>query len=401
MYLFSRFMIFAMRIVMIFLKFPKPVTLTGPDSALRLCRDITGAGAKRVMVITDGALMKLGLVNPLVEELKKSGAEVDVFSEVQPDPSIEVVNQGIERLRAFKADAALAVGGGSSMDCAKAMLLSLANNTDCSKMAGIWMYHWPRKQGLPFYCVPTTAGTGSETTIAAVISDKKAKTKYAIIDPKMVPGKVALDPKLMTGLPPFITAPTGMDALTHAVEAYISTMATAETDTLAKNATQNIVANLPTAYSSGNNVAVREKMAVASFDAGLAFTRAGVGYVHAIAHQLGALYHVPHGLANAIVMPYVLDYSKPDCAHRLADLARVAGIGNTGDSDEKLADAFIAKIRQMNRDMAIPEKVKDLKREDFDHIINNAFAEAHGTYGVPRYLSRDGANTLLAQLLPA
>jgi alcohol dehydrogenase len=216
----------------------------------------------------------------------------------------------------------------------------------------------------------------------------------------VVPSMVALDPTLMTGLPPSITAPTGMDALTHAVEAYIATSATTETDEFARMATASIMRNLPTVYADGSDLEARERMAVASSMAGLAFTRAGVGYVHAIAHQLGGLYHVPHGLANAIVMPHVLDFSKPRCARRLADLARVSGTGARGASDAELADAFIARIRQMNAAMQIPTTVKELKREDFDRIIDRAFKEAHGTYGVPRYMSRRDARELLATILP-
>jgi alcohol dehydrogenase class IV len=191
-----------------------------------------------------------------------------------------------------------------------------------------------------------------------------------------------------------------MDALTHAVEAYVSINATAETDELASMATASIMRNLLTAYTHGQDLEARERMAVASCMAGLAFTRAGVGYVHAIAHQLGGLYHVPHGLANAIVMPHVLDFSKPNCAHRLAQLARVSGIGANGAADAVRADAFIERVRKLNSDMQIPTTVKELRHEDFDKIIDRAFAEAHGTYGVPRYLSRTDATAILEKLLP-
>lgn len=399
MYLYEKIRIRALGAALPLLNFPKPFSLVGPDSALSLCREIIATGAKRLVLITDAPLYKLGIIDPLIEALKNGGVAVDVFSEVEPDPGFELVLKGVERLREFKADAVLAVGGGSPIDAAKSILACHANDCHPSKLIGLWLGKI-RKKGLPFYAIPTTAGTGSEVTIAAVVTDKKAQTKFSIIDPKLVPAMVALDPKLMLGLPPSITAPTGMDALTHAVEAYISTMAYSDTDDLALLATANIMKSLPLAYANGQDVAVRERMAIASNQAGLAFTRAGVGYVHAIAHQLGGLYHVPHGLANAIVMPYVLDFSKPNCAHRLAQLATASGIGKKGDSDEKLADAFIARIRKMNRDMKIPAKVKDLKRADFDTIIDRAFAEAHGTYGVPRYLTREEATTLLEKLLP-
>ncbi|HWR80756.1 MAG TPA: iron-containing alcohol dehydrogenase [Pseudomonas sp.] len=378
---------------------PKPFSFVGAGSSLSLCREIKGTGVKRVLLITDGPLFKMGLVDPIVANLKDSGITVEVYSDVVPDPGFDIVMAGVEKLKAFKADAVLAVGGGSSIDCAKAILMCHANNAHPSTLTGIWLYAKPRKKILPFFAVPTTAGTGSEVTIAAVVSDKVAQIKYAMVDPKMVPSMIALDPSLMTGLPPFITAPTGMDALTHAVEAYISTMATAETDELARMATASIIQNLPQAYSNGSDIGVREAMAVASSMAGLAFTRAGVGYVHAFAHQMGGLYHVPHGLANAIILPLVLEFSKVKCAHRLAELARVSGIGQANASDDQLAEAFITHIRQMNADMAIPTTFKDLKREDFDKIIDRALSEAHGTYGVPRYMSREDSTEMLNKLM--
>lgn len=382
------------------LQFPKPFSFIGPGASFSLVREIIGLGVKRVMVITDGQLLKLGIADPLIELMKENGVVVEVFSEIEPDPGYELVLKGVDRIKGFNPDAVLAVGGGSSIDGAKAMLLSHANDLHPSKLTGVWLYSRPRKRCLPFYAIPTTAGTGAEVTIAAVVSDEDAQTKYAIIDPKTVPAMVALDPGLMTGLPPSITAPTGMDALTHAVESYVATIATPETDQLARMASASIMRNLPVAYSDGQNLEARERMAVAACMAGLAFTRVGVGYVHAIAHQLGGLYHVPHGLANAIVMPHVLEFSKQNCAHRLADLARNSGIGDKGSSDPELAGAFIERIRKMNADMQIPDHIQELRREDFDKIIDRAFAEAHGTYAVPRYLTRADAKALLEKLLP-
>ena len=400
MYFLSRIRVGILGLAGHVLNFPKPFSFVGPDASLSLVREIIGLGVKRVMVITDGQLIQLGIVNPLIELMKDSEVEVEVFSEIEPDPGYDLVLKGVKRLKGFEPDAVLAVGGGSSIDGAKAILLSHANDCHPSSLTGVWLYSLPRKRCLPFFAIPTTAGTGAEVTIAAVVSDKAAQIKYAIIDPKTVPAMVALDPKLMAGLPPFITAPTGMDALTHAVEAYIATITTAETDVLARMASASIMRNLITAYTDGQNLEARERMAVAASMAGLAFTRVGVGYVHAIAHQLGGLYHVPHGLANAIVMPYVLEFSKPNCFHRLAELARVSDIGESGASDAELADAFIARIRKLNAEMQIPGTVKELKREDFEKIIDRAFAEAHGTYAVPRYMSRADATALLEKLLP-
>lgn len=397
MYLIGRVRIAIKKAVSKLLNFPKPFCLVGPDSALALCREIAGTGVKRVTLITDGLLFKLGVVDRVVQALRDAGITVEIFDEIEPDPGYDMINAGVERLRTTQAQAVLAVGGGSSIDGAKAMVACYANNCHPSKLVGLFRV---RKAGMPFYAIPTTAGTGSEVTIIAVVSDKVAQLKRSIIDPKLIPLMVALDPKLMVGLPPAITAATGMDALTHAVEAYIASTATAETDQRVKAATVNIQDNLSKAYSNGKDLMVRECMAIGACTAGLAFTRAGVGYVHAIAHQLGALYHVPHGLANAIVMPYVLDLSKQNCAHRLAELARCAGVGSRTAGDLELAAQFIAHIRKMNSDMGIPDKVKDLRREDLDRIVRRAFKEAHGTYGVPKYFSRSECMGILQQLLP-
>ena len=385
------------------LRIPTPLTFVGQDASLSLCRAIAGSGVQRVMVVTDRPLLTLGLADPMLAALRGAGLQVDVFDEVEPDPGYELVLAGVERLRSFGAQAVLAIGGGSPIDCAKAINLSHANDCHPSRLTGVWLYALPRRRGLPFYAVPTTAGTGSEVTMAAVVSDRQAQVKRSIIDPKLLPGTVALDPKLTVGLPPAITAATGMDALTHAVEAYLSTMANAETDAWALAATGLIVRHLPAAYRQGNDLAARERMLLGSYLAGLAFTRAGVGYVHAVAHQLGALYHVPHGLANAIVLPQVLDYSRPRCTGRLADLARAAGLGAPVAKDEgdgALANAFIARVRQLNAEMGIPDRVPALRAADFDRIVRNAFAEAHGTYGVPRYLDHGSARALLQSLVP-
>lgn len=399
MYLISRLRVALNAMVLPFLGLPKPLSFAGPDSSLSLCRMITGSGVRRVMLVTDQALLRLGLAEPMLATLRNEGVTLEVFADVVPDPGYEVVLSGVERLRQCRAEAVLAVGGGSPIDCAKAILMSHANACHPAKLTGLWLYAAPRKKCLPFYAVPTTAGTGSEVTIAAVVSDRAAKVKRTLIDPKMVPTMIALDPRLTTGLPHLVTATTAMDALTHAVEAYLSTMATAETDQLARPAATAVLRNLPRVMREPGNLQARQDMLVASCMAGLAFTRAGVGYVHAFAHQLGGHYHLPHGLANAILLPAVLEFSKSHCAGRLADLARVAGIGADRDSDAQRADAFIAAIRALGAELQIPDRVAELKREDFEAIINHAFAEAHGTYGVPRYMTRDEARTLLTSLM--
>ena len=401
MYLASRLRVAINRAALPFLVFPRPLSLVGPHAALSLCRTIARSGARQVLLVTDAPLVQLGLVDPLRHALEDAGVRVNLFDEVQPDPDDALVLRGVARLRQTGADAVLAVGGGSSIDCAKAMVLCHANHRPPAELRGLWLYARPRRRGLPLFAVPTTAGTGSEVTIAAVIADRDSHTKIALIDPRLTPDMVALDPLLTLGLPPFLTACTGMDALTHAIEAYLSTLARPDTDTLARTACATLVRTLPQVFRNGHDLTAREDMLLASSMAGLAFTRAGVGYVHAFAHQLGGLYGVPHGLANAIVLPEVLAHALPACTHRLADLARCAGVAQASLPDADAATAFIAHIRQLNAAMGIPSTVQALRAQDVDLLIDRAFAEAHGTYGIPRYLDRPTARALLARLLPA
>jgi alcohol dehydrogenase class IV len=400
MYALSRLRVAATARVLPWLNIPVPLTFIGADASLSLVRSIGGSGVRRLMLVSDRPLLALGLAEPMLALLKSEGVEVDIFDDVVPDPDDVLVMKGVERLRDSKAEALLAIGGGSSIDCAKAINLCHANRCKPAALEGLWLYARPRRRGLPFYAVPTTAGTGSEVTIAAVVSDREAQIKRSIIDPKMVPGTVALDPKLTTGLPPHITAATGMDALTHAVEAYLSVLANEQTDAWALAAVKLIARHLRTAYAQGKDLAAREGMLVGSCQAGLAFTRAGVGYVHAVAHQLGALYHLPHGLANAIVLPYVLEFSRPACVARMADLARAAGAQSGSHDDDQLSKDFIDWVRSLNAQMKIPTKADALRPADMDRIVNQAFAEAHGTYGIPRYLDRRQALALLNELAP-
>lgn len=400
MHLISRVRIALNKTAIKFLQFPKPFCLVGADTALTLCDTIAGSGVKRLLLITDKPLLQTGLIAPLISRLQLCGLDVTVFSEVEPDPGYDLVLQGVEYLNQCKAQAVLVIGGGSSMDCAKAIIHTAANHCHPEKLTGLWLYALPRRKGLPLYAIPTTAGTGSEVTIAAVLSDKANQTKKAIIDPKITPVMVALDAQLTVGLPAFLTACTGMDALTHAIEAYISTMSLPETDEMARTATGILLQNLPKVVAKGQDLVARQNMLLASCLAGMAFTRAGVGYVHAFAHQLGGLYQIPHGLANAILLPSVLELMLPKCSEKLAELGRHAGLVDSSQTETQQAQFLIHYLRQLCADLQIPTVIQQLRAEDIDTIISRAFAEAHGTYGVPLYLNRATATALLRSLLP-
>ena len=375
---------------------PDPL-FTGPGSSLQLCDHIAKTGVKKLLIVTDGMLVKIGLLNPMQEKLRQLGVNFVVYDGVLPNPTIAQIETGLAMLKKEGCTAILAIGGGSSIDAAKVIAARARNPIPITWMAGLMRVVIPP---LTLYAVPTTAGTGSEVTIAAVVSDPATTRKFAIMDTALVPKGAALDGALMTGLPPAITAATGMDALTHAVEAYISRNSTAKTDQEALDATRLIMQHLTTAVKNGTNVEARQAMAQASFKAGVAFTIAGVGYVHAFAHNFGAYYHVPHGLANAITMPHVLDYSKGHCTARLAKLAEVSGLKKGNETEMQLADAFIAKIRAMNADFGIPTQIEKLKEADIPAIVQKAQDETFWFYAVPRYMDDAQCASFLRQLLP-
>lgn len=377
--------------------FPRPSLFSGPGSSLEMVRELGNMGLDRVLIVTDSHLVKLGLLDEIFATLKASGVDYALYDGVLPDPTIDQVHAGLAIMKAENCQAVLAIGGGSAMDCGKIIAAAMTNKKSVQKLTGLFKL---RANPRPIFVIPTTAGTGSEVTTAAVISNPAAKAKNPIVDPRLCPMMAALDPSLMTGLPPHITAATGMDALTHAVEAYISANAIEETDLHAVAAVRLIMENLPRVYTEGEDLLARGNMARASYYAGLAFTWAGVGYVHAIAHNFGAYYHVPHGLANAIVLPHILEFSKDAVQSRLASLAEVSGLKKGNESEAELAEAFIARIRQLSEEMDIPATLDKLIAEDIPAIAKAALKEAHTTYAVPKYMDHEACEEVIRRMLP-
>ena len=377
---------------------PRPTTFVGPGAALRLCDSIAQFGLKRVLVVTDAVLVKLGLVEPLRKALAEQGVDVAIHDGITPDPTYDVLQRGYDAARAHGSDSILAVGGGSVIDAAKVIGAMVVSGKSPARLVGMLKVGKPM---LPLFAVPTTAGTGSEVTVAAVVTDPVAHAKAAVIDPKLVPAAAALDPALTTGMPKPITAATGMDALTHAVEAYMNRWPHAETAFHAVSAVRMIFANLPRACENGADLEAREAMLVASFYAGLAFTKAYVGYVHAFSHKVGGMYGVPHGLGNAILLPYVLDFIKdaPLAEQRLAELAVAIGAGKDGEPRAALAQRFVERVRELNRTVGIPEKLAALKAEDIPEVARAAMIEAHRDYPVPKNMALGDAEALLRRCL--
>ena len=380
------------------LPIPQPTLLVGPGSSRRLGEAIAGFGHRKVLLVTDRMIAGLGLTNELVGALTERGTEHVLFDGAVADAPIPSIEQGIKIYVAQGCDAVVAFGGGSPMDTAKTIALAVANNKAPAKLVG---YFKGMRAPVPIYAVPTTAGTGSEVTVAAVISDPRKHAKLVIADTRIVPSMAALDPELMTGLPPAVTAATGIDALTHAVEAYVGNWATAGSDRMALAAVGMIFRYLPTAYRDGKDLEARQQMALAATYAGLAFTRANVGYVHAIAHQLGARYGTPHGLANAIVLPHVLEFLAPAITDRLAQLADAAAVSGKRDRPTTRARKFVASVVAMNRGLGIPETLEALRERDIPGLAKAACWEADTSYPVPRYMSPEDCGQLLRRILPA
>ena len=380
-----------------FIPIPQPTLLVGPGSAARLGQAIAGFGHHKILIVTGPFVTRLGLLQPLTDALTTGGAQFVVFDEVPPDAPIPVVHRGIDFFRQHGCDAIVAFGGGSAMDAAKAIAVAIATDRPLRELAGY--VKGLLRSPVRIYAVPTTAGTGSEVTVAAVIADPENQTKLTIIDPRLVPKMAALDPTLMTGLPPHITAATGIDALTHAIESFVGRWTTTYSDGMALAAVGLIFDNLALAYRDGKNLQAREKMALAATYAGFAFTRANVGYVHAIAHQFGGRYHTAHGLANAILLPHVLRWSLPVITKRLAQLALRAHAGEEGDDDAVLAEKFIDAVQQLNDDLGIPRHLDALRDDDIPALAQAACAEAN-TYPVPRYMTQSQCEALIRQVLP-
>ena len=361
-----------------FLPWRTPEVFSGEGSLLRAADILRENGLRRPFVIASRRQCADEHFRALQEKLDEQDILLSIFSSVEPNPSVETVEKIAAQYKIDSCDCFLVIGGGSPMDAAKAAAARLARpEKTVPQLGGLLKV---RRRVPPLIAVPTTAGTGSETTIAAVVTD--GHHKYAISDLCLIPRYAILDPALSTGLPPRITAETGMDALTHAVEAYLSRFYnTGMTRALAESAVVAIFAHLERAYRDGASLDDRAAMLQASFDAGAAFTRASVGNVHAIAHTLGGLYGVPHGLANAVLLPLVLEDYGAAAYPRLAHLAGLLGL--KGDTEETRAKAFIAEIRAMNARMNVPDRLDCIRDEDIPLMARWAAQEANPVYPVP------------------
>lgn len=379
----------------------RPMLFVGETSCDELCDMLINEGSTNVFIVTDTVLNKLGIPAKVTDYLDKKNIQYKVYDGVTPDPTFKIVEEGLRQSLDAKCDSIVAIGGGSVIDAAKMIAMSQGNNCKPQQLIGILK---ARKPATPLYCIPTTAGTGSEATLGAVVSDDETHQKALSIDPKMVPLAAAIDPVIMKGMPAHITADTGIDVLTHALEAWMSVNASVETDYYAASAVKSVMQYLPVVYKDGDDLKAREAMGIAAHYGGIAFNKAGLGYVHAIAHQLGAYYRIPHGRANAIVLPYVLDINRHASKKRLAELAKKIGMiedGQATGSDSDIANHLIIQVRDLITALNIDPTVQNMQSSDFDKIAKAAAKEVSDTYAVPTYLSSSEIKEILTKIKQA
>ena len=338
----------------------------------------------KVLIVTDGFLHISGILEPLKKALNTSGIEFTVYDEVTPNPTILNVELAREKFVSEGCQGLIGFGGGSAIDCAKAVGARIARpRLSIPKMKGILKIWLP----IPYLiAVPTTAGTGSETTLATVITDHNTSHKFPINDFPLIPSVAVLDPEMTRSLPQHMTSTTGMDALTHAIGAYIGNSTTKQTRAAALEAVRLIADNLELAYRDGNNMEARANMLKAAFLAGGAFSKSYVGYCHAVAHSLGGQYHIPHGLANAVLLPYVLEAYVASAHQKCKEIAVAMGLADASTAEHEAAARLIAEIRRMNAAMGIPNKLPGIKKADIPKLARYADKEANPLYPVPKLM---------------
>ncbi|MEG3025084.1 MAG: L-threonine dehydrogenase [Aeromonas sp.] len=353
------------------------VNLMGAGCLQEAAVDIQGHGYRKALIVTDRVLNQIGVVARVAKLLAEHGIESQVFDETKPNPTMTNVEAGLAMLEAHGCDCVISLGGGSPHDCAKGIALVATNGGSIKDYEGV--DRSPKPQ-LPLIAINTTAGTASEMTRFCIITDEARHVKMAIVDKHVTPLMSVNDPELMLAKPAGLTAATGMDALTHAIEAYVSTAATPVTDASAIMAIGLIAKHLRTAVAQGDDLHAREQMAYAQFLAGMAFNNASLGYVHAMAHQLGGFYDLPHGVCNAVLLPHVQAYNAQVSAARLKDVARHMGVDVSAMNDAEGAAAAIDAIQQLARDVNIPAGLEQLgvKADDFDVLATNALNDACG-----------------------
>jgi alcohol dehydrogenase len=368
-----------------FYRFEEPKVYRGLNHPQRVIEILRYHQLNKPLIVTDAGIVKLGLHQPLMDLLTAKKIPFSVFDQTEVNPTIQNIEDAFSLYQKDHCDVVIGLGGGSPLDCAKGVLVKLTHpKRSLTQLKGLLKVG--RRKGW-MIAIPTTAGTGSEATVALVVTNPFTQEKFAISDPHLIPNYALLDPALTVSLPPALTAYTGMDALTHAVEAYLNLFQTTTSKTMAIQALQRIDQSLLKAFKRGNDMKAREAMLDASYQAGVAFTRVYVGYVHCIAHTLGGFYHVNHGLANAVVLPYVLKAYGSAAHTKLAELADIVGVAKASKSSNDNALAFIHYLEKLNQQLGIPTTLKGIiQTQDIPTLARRALEEGNPLYPVPRVL---------------
>lgn len=365
------------------------LSLVGPGVVTDLVGEIKSDGYQSVLIVTDKVLIEVGIATQVMKKMLEADINYTIFDNVQPNPTCKNVNDGLAVFKENNCDFILTIGGGSPQDCGKAIGILAANGGDIRDYEGI---HVSKKKSCPIAAVNTTAGTASEVTINYVITDEERKVKMVMVDKNCLVSIAVNDPELMLTMPAALTAATGMDALTHAIEAYVSAGAYHWSDKLALYAIELIASSLPDAVKDGNNLEARSKMAWAQFVAGQAFSNCGLGFVHSAAHQLGGMYYTPHGVANAVLLPHVEKFNISACPEKFAQIAVAMGVDVKLMSVEVAANSAIEAIRELSAEVGIPVGLKELgvEEKDIEEMAKNALADVC-TGGNPKEVALEDA----------
>lgn len=332
---------------------PAPEIFIGKSGLARVNSILNGLNAEKVLVITDKGIVNAGIYRKLEDALKNTNRKIVLYDSVRPDPSVKLVEEAVQIARGNDVEAVIGVGGGSSLDTAKIAAALITNTKDMSSYIGVDLLE---NDAAPIIAIPTTAGTGSEVTHIAILSDEEEQLKKGIVSTKIIPAFAILDPELTTGLPGHVTAATGMDALVHALEAYISVNANPYSDVLALKAVNLISKNIREAYNNGKNTEARENMLLGSLFAGISFANAGVAAVHAFAYPLGGMFHVPHGLANSVMLPTIMEFNLTGNEERYSQMA-----GCLTNNSKASPQCVIDEIKKLRNDLKIPLSLKELR----------------------------------------
>lgn len=361
----------------------------GAGSRNVIPQEIKGRGFKKALVISDKDLVKFGVVKMVTDILDKESIPYAIYDDVKQNPTVTNVKGGVEAFKAAGADFIIAIGGGSSIDTSKGVGMIMAN-PDFADVVSLEGEAPTKKKSIPIIAIPTTAGTAAEVTINYVITDEARRKKMVCVDPKDIPVIAVVDAEMMSSMPKGLTAATGMDALTHAMEGYITKGAWTLTDMFELKAIELIFKFLPEAVANPSSIEAREGMATAQYIAGMGFSNVGLGIVHGMAHPLGAFYNIPHGVANALLLPYILEFNAPAALPKYRDMAGAIGIDTSKMSDEEAAKAVVDAVRELSIKIGIPQKLSELnvKTEDFPALAQAAFIDVC-TPGNPRDVTVD------------